>query len=129
MALHQERVNAEFKRVLSDAIRSIKDPRFSSMTSISNVEVSRDLKHANVLVSVYDSEEKQKETLDILNRASGLLAHEVNNRMRIRRVPQMHFVLDQSIEYSVHIGKVLDEIHTKDQDATTDHKDVHDESK
>lgn len=128
MSLHNERVNAEFRRALSEAIRVIKDPRFSQMTSISDVEVSRDLKHAKVWVSIYDSEENQKETLEILNRTSGLLAHEINNRMRIRRVPQMHFELDQGIEYSVHIGKVLDDIQTKDKNQSTDHEDIHDKT-
>lgn len=117
MSLHHERVNSEFKRALSEALREIKDPRMSSMVSISEVQVSGDLKHAKVRVSIYDSPEAQKESLDVLKRASGLLKSKVNRLIRLRRMPDMHFELDDGIEYSVHIASLLDSIQPKYKEA------------
>lgn len=123
MSVHNERINAEFKRVLSEAMRSIKDPRFSPMASITDVEVTRDLKHANVKVSIYDTPEAQKETLEILNRASGVLGREVNANMRIRRIPEFHFELDQGMEYSSQIDEVLNKIHQQDDKRNDENTD------
>jgi ribosome-binding factor A len=113
MSLHQDRLNAEFKRVLSEAIRELKDPRLSQMCSITNVEITKDLKHAKVCVSVYDEEEKRAESIEVLQRAQGTLAKRVNQLLRIRRVPMMHFELDDSIEYSVHISKLINELNAQ----------------
>lgn len=114
MSVHNERMNAEFKRAISEALRSIKDPRLSAMTSITEVDVTNDLKHANVSVSIYDTPEAQQETLAVLQRASGLIGREINSRIRIRRIPQFHFQLDQGMEYSAQIDEVLNKIHATD---------------
>lgn len=120
MSLHQDRLNAEFKRVLSEAIRELKDPRLSQMCSITNVEITKDLKHAKVCVSVYDEEEKRAESIEVLQRAQGTLAKRVNQLLRIRRVPMMHFELDDSIEYSVHISKLINELNAQRAQAAED---------
>lgn len=111
MSLHFERLNSEFKRVLSEAIRDLKDPRLSSMIAIMDAELTKDLKFAKIKVSVYETEEeKRKQSILILNQAGGALAHRVNQEIKMRRVPKMHFVLDESIAYSAHISKLLDDL-------------------
>ena len=111
MSLHQQRLNAEFARALSECMRQIKDPRYCQLTSVMNVEITKDMKYAKVQVSVYDDDpEKRKQTIEVLNSAQGMLAHEMNDKLKLRRVPHMNFVLDDSIEYSVHISKLLDEL-------------------
>ena len=63
-------------------------------------------------VSVYDRQERvRRETVAALNHAAGFIAREVGQRMQIRRVPALRFVLDDSIAYSVHISDILNKLH------------------
>ena len=81
------------------------------MLSITNVEITKDMKYAKVFVSVFDTDESRRQgSVDVLNAAKGVIAREMNGRIRMRRIPTMTCVLDSSIEYSVHISKVLNEI-------------------
>ena len=110
-AIRSDRLNEEAKKVLSEIIRELKDPRLSPMTTITQVEITNDLKYAKVHVSVYDeSEEVRSDSVLALNHASGFIARELGKRMQIRRLPQLKFLLDTSIEYSVHIAKVLNSL-------------------
>jgi ribosome-binding factor A len=74
----------------------LKDPRLG-MISISGVEVSRDLAHARVYVSVLGGDETVDETLKVLNKAAGFLRHQLGQRMRIRVIPQLRFFYDESL--------------------------------
>jgi ribosome-binding factor A len=105
------RIGEEIKKVLSEAIRELKDPRISPMTTIVAVEISSDLNLAKVKVSVYDeNEQTRSDSVLALNHAAGFLSREIGKRMEIRRVPQLRFILDNTIEYSAHISKIIDEI-------------------
>ena len=112
MSIHSERLNADFKRALSDVIRdTVKDPRLSALCSVAKVEITKDQKHAKVYVSVFDEDDaKRASSVDVLNAAAGFIAKELNSRIRMRRIPVLHFVLDNSIEYSVRISKVLNDL-------------------
>jgi ribosome-binding factor A len=74
----------------------LKDPRLG-MISVSGVEVSRDLAHARVYVSVLGGEETVDETLKVLNKAAGFLRHQLGQRMRLRVIPQLRFLYDESL--------------------------------
>ena len=69
---------------------------------------------ANVFFS--DDEGRRKSTVDALNHAAGFIGRELGARMRIRAIPSLKFSLDNSIEYSVHIGKILNSLHTDTDD-------------
>ena len=104
-------MNEEVKKTVSEVIRDMKDPRISDMTTITQAEVTNDLKFAKLKVSVYDEDESARErTVDALNHAAGFIARELGGRMRIRCIPQMKFSLDNSIAYSVRIGKILNDL-------------------
>ena len=112
-AIRGDRVNEEVKKTVSEIIREMKDPRISSMTTLTVCEVTNDFKYAKIKVSVYDEDDqKRTATVDALNHAAGFIAHELGGRMRIRCVPSIKFTLDNSIAYSVHIAKVLEDLHT-----------------
>lgn len=113
-----DRINEEVKKVLSEIIREMKDPRICPMTTIVMVEVTNDYKYAKVKVSVYDEDDfVRTETVKALNYAKGFIAHELGNRMDIRHLPDLKFTLDTSIEYSVHISGILDDLKRKRQEA------------
>ena len=114
-AIRSDRMNEEVKKTVMSVIRDMKDPRISPMTTLTTVEVTRDLKYAKLRVSVYDEDDAvRKGTVDALNHAAGFIAREVGQRMLIRRVPALKFVLDDSIAYSVHISKLINDLHIGD---------------
>lgn len=112
-----ERMNEEIKRVLSEILRDLKDPRVSPLTSIMGVEVTNDLKWAKVRVSVYDKDNAIREaSVSALNRAAGFIAHELGQRMEIRALPKFSFILDNSIEYSVYISELIEGLHKEKEE-------------
>lgn len=111
-AIRSDRLNEELKKTISEIVRELKDPRRSDMTTMTDAQVTRDLRYATVRVSVYDRQERvRRETVAALNHAAGFIAREVGQRMQIRRVPALRFVLDDSIAYSVHISDILNKLH------------------
>jgi len=118
-AIRSDRMNEQVKKTISEIIRDLKDPRLSPMTTITQVEVTNDLKHAKVHVSVYDADDRVRlDSVEALNHANGFIARELGHRMQIRRLPQLRFFLDNSIEYSVHISKVLQELNITESEET-----------
>ena len=113
-AIRQNRINEEVRKVLTEIIREMKDPRISPMTTLTSCEVTRDLKYAKVRVSVYsENEAERKETVDTLNHAAGYLVSELGNRIRLRALPSLKFTLDDSIAYSIHISEILNSLHAE----------------
>ena len=107
-----DRMNEEVKKTISEVIREMKDPRISPMTTLTDVEVTKDLKYAKIKVSVYDEDETvRKSSVDALNHAAGFIGHELGARMRIRCIPSIKFTLDHSIAYSVRISEILNGLH------------------
>ncbi len=94
----------------------MKDPRIGFAT-ITNVEVTQDLRFARVYVSVMGTDEERKDTMTALQSARGFVRHEVATRMTTRTVPEIQFKLDRGLEYSDQINRLLNEI--KVADATT----------
>lgn len=117
MSLHFERLEADFQRSISEAIRDMKDPRLSVMTSVVRTELSKDLKHAKVFVSVFDDDPKRRaEVISVLGNASSMLGHVINAKMKMRRIPALHFALDDGIAYSAHINELLQQINVRKDD-------------
>jgi len=103
-------VSRFLKREISQIFaHEMKDPRLGFAT-ITRVEMSADLKHARVYVSVYGSEEERKACLDALTHARGYIQHRLSPRIRLKYMPDLSFVIDRSIEYSIHIDEVLERI-------------------
>jgi len=106
----QERVAAVVREVVSDLLSTrIKDPRIG-FTSVVKVEVTKDLSLAKVYVSVFGSQEDKERTMEGLTSAQGLIRSEVGKALGIRHTPEVQFVLDEGIEHSIRVSKLLDEI-------------------
>ena len=105
------KIQGEMKRALSEIFfADVKDPRMSSMATVSRVQVTPDLKYAKVYVSVYDTDEKREATIAALTNAEAFIRGKVNAKIRMRRIPNMEFVLDDSIEYAVKMSKLIDDV-------------------
>ena len=104
-------IESELKRALCDIIMNdMTDPRMSEMTSVTHVEISRDLKYAKVFISVFDSDKKKKSTIETLTHAQHHIKNEIGARVRLRRLPELTFILDDSIEYSNRITEILKKV-------------------
>lgn len=110
-SIKNTRVNEEVMRELSNIIRGeMKDPRIHPMTSVVAVEVAPDLKTCKAYISVLGDEQAQKETLEGLKSAEGYVRTKLAKNVNLRNTPEVHFILDQSIEYGVQMSKKIDEI-------------------
>ena len=103
------RVSEEMKKEISDILRNeARDPRIPGMLSIVSVEVSRDFAHAKVYYSLLDAA-GAKDAEKALASASGFVRRELGARIKLRRTPELHFKLDQSIERVQGISRLIAE--------------------
>ena len=110
-SIKNTRVNAEVQRELSNILRGgLKDPRVAPMTSVVAVSVAPDLKTCKAYVSVYGDEAARRDTINGLQSAEGYIRRELARTLNMRNTPEITFVLDQSIEYGVNMGKKIDEL-------------------
>jgi len=109
----QEKLGELIAAELSELLRTrVKDPRVG-FASITHVEVSGDLRHAKVFVSVMGSPEERDATMQGLKNATGFLRHELATRLVLRYMPEIVFKLDKSIEEG---SRILDLIHKVEQE-------------
>ena len=103
------RVGEQIQRELAALIREeLKDPRLG-MVSISSVQVTRDLAHAKVHVSVLGNDEQSAESIDVLNHAAGFLRHKLGKLLHIRIIPNLRFYHDRSLEEGARLGALINE--------------------
>ena len=88
----------------------IKDPHIDSMVSVTDVEVSNDLSYARIYVSKLGSQRDREALLDALTKANGFIRSALSQRLKIRKVPELRFFLDDSLEYGAKIEKLLSEL-------------------
>ena len=101
-----ERVAGELRRELARLIqKEVKDPAVGFI-SVSDVEVTRDLAHARVFVTVFESE-KAAGALEALQRKAPFLRHRLSQEMRMRSVPELHFHHDSSVENGLRMDSLI----------------------
>ncbi|RJX24358.1 MAG: 30S ribosome-binding factor RbfA [Dethiobacter sp.] len=103
-----QRVGEQIKKEVSEILRlGLKDPGLINLTSVTDVEVSRDLRYAKIFVSIFGNVDEQEKILKILDKAKGFIRSEIGKRIRLRLVPEIEFHLDRSMEYGARIEGVL----------------------
>jgi ribosome-binding factor A len=90
--------------------RHMKDRRIGFVT-VTGVQLSPDLRHARIFISLMGSETEKKESLNTLNHATGWIRHELGQRIRTKFLPDIVFMTDTSQDYSERIDKLIDKIH------------------
>ena len=104
-----DRLGDLMQREISDILhRQIKDPRIGFCT-IMRVDVSDDLRHAKVRVSIMGPEDRQKSTLAGLKSATGFIRREIGRRIALRHTPEIVFVFDKSINHSLRVAELIEE--------------------
>ncbi len=108
------------REVVSMAILAdLQDPRIRDVT-VTYVEVSGDLRHAKVHVSVMGDEAQQELSLCGLQSAAGFLQSKIAKRIDLRYTPRLNFMLDQGVKRSIEISEILDRVLPKEK--TTDNE-------
>lgn len=110
------RVTSDVKLCLSELLKEVKDPRVSKLLSIVKLDVSGDMSYATAYVSAIEGKEVTETSVKVLNKStSGYLRRELGKRMKLRKVPELRFVADNSIENSAHISRIIESF-TEDKD-------------
>ncbi len=114
MATHRrvERVSSLIKREVSQMlINGIKDDRVGAgMVSITDVDVSKDLQHAKIFVSIYGTQAAKIETMEGLIASTPFVRKELGQRIRLRRTPEIKFIEDHSLERGDRIIELINRI-------------------
>jgi ribosome-binding factor A len=106
-----ERVGEEIAHEINAMLAGeLKDPRLECSVVVSEVRVQPDMKHARVFINVRGTAKEQSEAIKALEHASGFIRSELVERLQLRRVPDLHFTLDHSQEYSERIDQILKEM-------------------
>ncbi len=114
-----ERINSQLRSEISKMILTdIKDPRISSLVSITRVETTGDMSYAKVFVSVYGSDTDKRNTLKAMSSARGFIQNELLHRLAIRRPPSLSFRLDETIEQGNEILELLDSLDIPPEEPT-----------
>lgn len=109
-----ERLSSQFReeiyKVISTDVKN-KNPQLSAIISITEADVAPDLKTAKIYVSIYDVDtDRKKESFNILCANAGHIRHALAQVLRLRTVPELKFILDDSMEYGNKIDKLLKKI-------------------
>jgi len=102
-----DRISEEVRREVDRIIREeLSDPRIGGTFSVTHADVTRDLRHAKIYVSVLE-DDKREGMMKALKSASGYIRRALGQNIIIRYSPELTFVSDENIAYGVHIAKVL----------------------
>lgn len=109
MAGHRnDRIREDITRELTAILRTVKDPRVqNSMLSIVRADVTNDLSYATVYISSMSGMDAAKEAIKGLRSAAGYMRRELGHALKLRHVPELRFVADDSIAYSAKLSATL----------------------
>lgn len=121
MAEHRiSRISADIKIALADLLREVKDPRVSKLLSIVKINLSGDLSYATVYVSAVEGVNETKQSVVGLKSAAGYLRRQLGQRLKLRKVPELRFVADESIAACADISKIIESFKDNEKEANDD---------
>jgi len=107
-----DRLNSLLKEVISEVIRrDVHNPKVAELLSITRVEVSKDLHHAKVFISIIGSQKEKEETIEALQSAAGFIAVTASKKVVLRYFPSLLFKLDTSVDQFLRIDSLINQIH------------------
>ena len=108
-----ERVQELLLKEISTLIqKGLKDPRIGFAT-VTTVELTNNLKHAKVYISVFGTESEQCDTITGLNNASGFIRGSLGKNLNLRYIPVLEFIIDETAKRVARINKIINELHSK----------------
>jgi ribosome-binding factor A len=108
--IRQQRTAEQLRMVFSDLfLRELSDPRLHGLT-VTDVKIDRELEHADIYVSALGDESRETEVMKALSSAEGFLRHELAGRVRLRKVPQLHFHWDSTLAHMQEVESILENL-------------------
>ncbi len=108
------RLNSLLKEVISEVIhRDVRNPLVNQFVTVTNVEITNDLQHAKVHISVIGSQEEKDQTIRALQSAAGFIAIQSSKKVVMRYFPVLTFKLDSSVDQQFKIDSLLTKIHNE----------------
>ena len=115
-----QRLSGEFQKEISSVIsQKLKNkyPELSAIISVTDTDIAPDLKSAKIYISIFDTnEEKRQNSFEIIKQNAGFIRHELALVMRLRTVPELRFIFDESMEHGSKIDKILEALDVKKDD-------------
>jgi ribosome-binding factor A len=106
-----DRLNSLLKEVISEVIRrDVRNPHVTELVTVTRVQISKDLRHAKVYVSVIGTEQAKTETISALQSAAGFIAVNAASKVVMRYFPELTFRLDDSVDKHMRIEELLGKI-------------------
>lgn len=103
------RVAGDMQRNLAEIFRELKDPRISQLLSVVKVDVSGDLSYAKIYVSAIEGETETAESVKGLKSAAGFIKRELSAKMKLRKMPELTFIADNSIAHGAEIARIIED--------------------
>lgn len=118
MSTRTGRLNSEVQKTLTKIIANeLKDPRIKGLITITKTEVSADLSHAKVFVSILAENKKAEQTtFDILVNSSSFIRKSLSEKLNMRLTPEIHFFKDTTWEEAAKMDRLLDSLNIKTEE-------------
>lgn len=114
MSRRTDRLGEQFREEISKLIqKGLKDPRVSTLASITRVDITEDLSYAKALVSVMGSDKEKRDTIVGLNNSAGFIRGVLGKAFKIFKIPELKFVIDENLEHAMKIEGILAELKQK----------------
>ena len=118
MTRRTDRVNELIRQEISQLLsRELNDPRLSGVVSITRVDTSSDLRIARVYVSVLGGQEKKQTVLSGVGSAAKYMRKELGLRLTLRYVPELRFILDETMDEAEHLYRLMDGLSTEEPES------------
>ena len=106
-----DRLNSLLREVISEVItKDLSNPNVSKFTTVTSVDITKDMKYAKVQISVIGSQEEKEKTIKALNQAAGFISVNSSKKVVMRYFPQLTFELDTSLDKHMKIDEILKDI-------------------
>jgi ribosome-binding factor A len=106
-----DRLNSLLKEVISEVIhREVRNPHLNEFVSITRVDITKDLHHAKVYVSIIGTDAQKSESMMALNSAAGFIAVNSSKKVVMHYFPELKFILDDSVDKHMRIQKLLTDL-------------------
>jgi ribosome-binding factor A len=119
-----DRLNSLLKEVISEIIKKdVRNPHVAELVTVTRVQISKDLRHAKVYISIIGSEQQKTETMIALQSAAGFIAVQSAQQVTMRYFPDLNFTLDDSVEKHMRVEEILGNITKERESREQQHKE------
>jgi ribosome-binding factor A len=121
MPHNTQRLSEDIKREISASLRELSDERLDgAFPAVSRCEVSNELSHCKIYISAHGGEEKTKEIVAVLQGAAGFFKKRINSRIKMRKIPELKFIPDNTLDYYDKISGILENTKRGTEDVSSD---------